>query len=75
MTNEPKSMLNTGPVVMPNGNVRLSVQLLPGAYAALTAAAKRDKLSYADVINAAVLTYNAVSTAADAEGHNLGAES
>lgn len=57
-----------------NGNIEMTVQLLPTAYAALTAAAERDGGSYADVINVAILTYGAVSAAAAESDKKLSSE-
>lgn len=58
--------------ILLNGNIELTVQLLPEAYAALTTTAERDKCSLVDVVNVALVSHNMISKAAKAAGHGLG---
>lgn len=59
--------------LLPNGNIELTVQLMPEAYAALTAAMERDGMTEADAVNVAVMTLGVVSKAATDIGKPLGA--
>lgn len=47
--------------ILPNGNIEITIQLMPTAYAALTEVKARDKLSPADAVNLALLTLDTVS--------------
>jgi hypothetical protein len=60
--------------LLPNGNIEMTVQLLPSAYAALRSTAERDKGSFADIVNVAVLSYAALSAAATQAGQSLSME-
>lgn len=58
--------------VLPNGNIEITVQLLPDAYAALRMAAERDDAALVDIVNVAVLAYDAISQAAKQAGKPIG---
>ncbi len=58
--------------MLSNGNIEMTVSLLPAAYAALTVAAERDKTSEVNIVNAALMAYNHVSEVADKAGRNIG---
>lgn len=58
--------------LLPNGNVEITVQLLPDAYAALVAIGRRDRLNRAEVVNVAVTLLNMISEGASADGKPLG---
>lgn len=60
------------PVVMPNGNVKVTVILLPEVWDALLRAAERDGITRTDAVNVAIGSYDWLSTMADANGQNLG---
>lgn len=55
-----------------NGNIEITTQLTPDAYAALKAVAERDGISDVNVINLAVMTLNHVSEMAFDAGKPLG---
>jgi hypothetical protein len=57
--------------ILPNGNIEITVQLMPAAYAALAAAMERDGLTRVDVVNLAVLTLDHVTKAAADAGKPL----
>lgn len=54
--------------ILPNGNIEITVQLFPGAYAALVAVAERDGLKRAEVVNVAIALLAAVSEKVIADG-------
>jgi hypothetical protein len=58
--------------VLPNGNIEITVQLMPDAYAALMATVERDKMSMANAINVAVMTLGHVSKTMTEAGNPLG---
>lgn len=58
--------------LLQNGNIELTVELMPEAYAALVAAMQRDGMREADAVNVAVMTLDAVSKAATEAGTPLG---
>ena len=60
--------------ILSNGNIEITVQLMPAAYAALTETATRDKGNFADVVNVALISHNAISAAASEAGHPLSGE-
>ena len=60
--------------LLPNGNIELTVQLMPEAYAALCQTTERDNCARVDVINVAVMMYDAISAAATASGKPLSGE-
>lgn len=62
----------TSVTMAPNGNIQITTQLLPDAYAALKAAAERDRMSLTNVVNVALMSHNEISTKMDAAGKNLG---
>ena len=57
--------------MLPNGNVEITVALLPEAYAALMAAKERDKESLVDTVNIALVSHNLVSEMAEKAGKPL----
>jgi hypothetical protein len=57
---------------MPNGNVEITVQLLPEAYAALKAVVERDKVNEATAVNAAIQVFDHVSKMGEATDAPLG---
>jgi hypothetical protein len=60
--------------LLPNGNVEITVQLLPEAYAALRAIMERDKVNEATAINAAIQVFEHISKMGEAAGTPLSAE-
>jgi hypothetical protein len=60
--------------LMPNGNVEITVQLLPEAYAALKAVVERDKVNEATAINAGIQLFDHVSKMGEPSGRPLGSE-
>lgn len=58
--------------LMPNGNIEITVQLLPDAYAALQECIKRDSARMVDLVNVGILAINEVSKPATAAGTPLG---
>lgn len=58
--------------ILSNGNIELTVQLMPQAYAALTATTARDDVTLVDAVNAAIILFDRLSGTADAQGINLG---
>jgi hypothetical protein len=58
--------------LLPNGNIEITVQLLPDTYAAMKASAERDGLREVDLVNAAICTYDHVSKMASEAGTPLG---
>lgn len=57
--------------VLPNGNIEITVQLMPEAYAALMVTIEREKVSMANAVNVAVMTLDHVSKAATEAGTPL----
>lgn len=47
--------------MLPNGNIEITVELMPEAYAALMSAKERDKGSVADTVNLALMSHNMMS--------------
>jgi len=58
--------------LLPNGNIEITVQLLPHIYASLKAVAERDGLREIDIINAAIGVFDHVSKMGEAAGTPLG---
>jgi hypothetical protein len=57
--------------MLANGNIELTVALLPEAYAALTAAMERDGMTEVDAVNVAVMSLEVISKLATAAGTPL----
>lgn len=58
--------------VLPNGNIEITVQLMPEVYAALMTTVERDGVTKVDAINLALMTLDHVSKLATAAGKSLG---
>lgn len=54
--------------LLPNGNIEITVNLLPDAYAALSNIRERDKLNIPDAVNLAIMTLDAVGQKMTDEG-------
>lgn len=59
------------PKVLLNGNIEVTVELMPEIYAALTELGKKGKVNYATMINAAIGAFAEVVKAAEAQGTDL----
>ncbi len=57
--------------LLPNGNIEITVVLMPEAYAALMTAKERDKTSIADAVNLAIMSHNMISEMATKAGKPL----
>lgn len=57
--------------LLPNGNIEITVQLLPDAYAAMKASAERDGIREIDMVNAAICAYDQISRMAAEAGTPL----
>jgi hypothetical protein len=57
-----------GVKILDNGNVQITVQLMPEAYAALMVAKERDKMSVVDLVNLALISYDSVSSLMEQAG-------
>lgn len=58
--------------ILPNGNIEITVQLMPDAYAAMKAIAERDGIKDANVVNLAIMSLNLLSEEMTKAGDPLG---
>lgn len=58
--------------LLPNGNIEITIELLPEIYAELRECMKRDEFTASNLINAAIGVFNKVSKLAMAQGSPLG---
>lgn len=58
--------------LLPNGNIEITVQLMPDAYAAMKAIAERDGIKDVNVVNLAIMSLNMLSEEMAKVGDPLG---